>query len=607
MPTSRPNRFPTFALVLPLSALVSALAATRPLSAQVVYVTTAADVVDFGGAQKVANLPGPDGKVSLAEAGIASDNTPGIQTIGFHVPPSEWTMQFLYPGRAVLAPFLGFRVFQPVILDGTTQTAFSGDTNPQGAEVVISTGLWVINTTGSLVKGLDSTQIGISGGSLNVVQGNTASNYEIFDSDGTLVGGVNPGEGNTGSTIKLDRMNDGVVVGNTVQRVRVLGGSQFDPVFSGNRVGGPSAAERNRITGYGNFNGEGCPGGMCVQIFEMTGTIVENNWIGTTADGMAQGNPATPVGIVTEGTCHDTIIRNNRIAGIQAHGTGPNCTFIITGTAIRIDGTGSNVTIQGNTIGLDAQGAPTLGCVDGIVVANYYLGPVTGVTIGGTGPGEGNEIAASLLNGVRLEGTVQGVEISGNAIHDNLGIGIDLLTTTFVYGVTPNDALDADTGANGLQNYPVLASASASAGGTDVTGTFHSAPNEAYRLEYFASPACDPSGFGEGRVFLGSVVVTTNAAGNASANAHLAANAGPGVLTATATQLATHATSEFSACVAVAAAVCPADLDDDGTVGAGDLAILLGSWGASGAADLDGDGAVGAGDLSLLLGAWGGC
>jgi hypothetical protein len=49
----------------------------------------------------------------------------------------------------------------------------------------------------------------------------------------------------------------------------------------------------------------------------------------------------------------------------------------------------------------------------------------------------------------------------------------------------------------------------------------------------------------------------------------------------------------------------PGDLDGDGIVGAADLAILLGSWGAAGgAADLDGDGSVGASDLALLLGAW---
>lgn len=52
---------------------------------------------------------------------------------------------------------------------------------------------------------------------------------------------------------------------------------------------------------------------------------------------------------------------------------------------------------------------------------------------------------------------------------------------------------------------------------------------------------------------------------------------------------------------------CPADLDGDGSVGASDLANLLGSWGGSGAADLDNSGEVSAGDLALLLGSWGPC
>ena len=52
---------------------------------------------------------------------------------------------------------------------------------------------------------------------------------------------------------------------------------------------------------------------------------------------------------------------------------------------------------------------------------------------------------------------------------------------------------------------------------------------------------------------------------------------------------------------------CPSDLDNDGTVGAGDLARLLGAWGTLDY-DLDGDGGpVGAGDLSVMLGAWGDC
>jgi predicted dienelactone hydrolase len=49
-----------------------------------------------------------------------------------------------------------------------------------------------------------------------------------------------------------------------------------------------------------------------------------------------------------------------------------------------------------------------------------------------------------------------------------------------------------------------------------------------------------------------------------------------------------------------------ADLDGDGSVGGGDLAILLNSWGACSAcpADIDGNGEVNGGDLATLLSSW---
>jgi Dockerin type I domain len=55
----------------------------------------------------------------------------------------------------------------------------------------------------------------------------------------------------------------------------------------------------------------------------------------------------------------------------------------------------------------------------------------------------------------------------------------------------------------------------------------------------------------------------------------------------------------------------PYDLDGDGSVSGGDLAILLGAWGPCSTepcagADFNGDGTVSGADLSLLLGAWAG-
>jgi len=53
---------------------------------------------------------------------------------------------------------------------------------------------------------------------------------------------------------------------------------------------------------------------------------------------------------------------------------------------------------------------------------------------------------------------------------------------------------------------------------------------------------------------------------------------------------------------------CTGDLNSDGTRDAGDLALLLGGWGAGeDAGDVNGDGSSDATDLGILLGSWGPC
>jgi plastocyanin len=55
-------------------------------------------------------------------------------------------------------------------------------------------------------------------------------------------------------------------------------------------------------------------------------------------------------------------------------------------------------------------------------------------------------------------------------------------------------------------------------------------------------------------------------------------------------------------------APCIGDLDDDDTVGVGDLLVMLAAWGAgSGPADINSSGNVDVYDLLLLLAAWGPC
>jgi len=111
--------------------------------------------------------------------------------------------------------------------------------------------------------------------------------------------------------------------------------------------------------------------------------------------------------------------------------------------------------------------------------------------------------------------------------------------------VTPNDPGDGDTGPNNLQNFPVLTQATSPAGMTEVQGSLNSSGSTAFTLQFFSSPACDPSGHGEGQTFLGSTPVTTDGTGNASFTASLAPAGG--FVTATATDPGNN-TSEFSQC-----------------------------------------------------------
>jgi hypothetical protein len=84
-------------------------------------------------------------------------------------------------------------------------------------------------------------------------------------------------------------------------------------------------------------------------------------------------------------------------------------------------------------------------------------------------------------------------------------------------------------------------------------------------IEFFASPSCDPSGFGAGVRFLESTQVRTDASGLAAIDALVAEDLLAGtVVTATATETVTGSTSEVSACRVVEVASCAADFNADG-------------------------------------------
>jgi len=528
--------------LLPLSALAWALSLVGPTNAQTV--TTSADVVDVSGSATVADLPGPDGVVSLREALLASDNTPGRQTIDFAIPPSDWPGHPAQPGQVLVLANSSFSAVDSVVIDGASQTTFSGDTYPDGNEVTLQRGLR-LRGDDSEAYGLHWTDLTLEGDQ-SVLRDNTGgADLTVLLAAGCAL------RNNEADTIEISYSSGNTIAGNVAERVRIWGFSS--DLATGNVIGGPDAADRNYLTGWGNVGEHGSVAGTTVELYNTDQTLIQNNWIGTTPDGMDIGNRASTVGIGVYSGNRRLEIRDNLIA-ISARLFG-GTTGPAKGTPILLelyDGA-QEVEIYGNSLGLNARGKPVLGGEVGIWVSRHVFEFPSDVRIGGTNPGEGNTIAGHEGAGILMWNgpgvpAVGRVRVSGNSIHDNLGTGIDLMPNTWDFGPTPNDPMDADDGANGLQNTPVLLAAQCVAGGLQVAGTLASEPSRAYTIEVFATPTCDPSGFGQGEVFLGSTPVTTDAQGSAAFLVGLPPVPAGWVVSATATSEPGGATSEFSAC-----------------------------------------------------------
>ena len=163
---------------------------------------------------------------------------------------------------------------------------------------------------------------------------------------------------------------------------------------------------------------------------------------------------------------------------------------------------------MGNFVGTNSGGVLSLPNGMGI-------GVITGAaanTIGGVAAGSGNLVAFNTFGGIDVSGSGTGNSLLRNLVQGNGLLEIDVGAV----GLTTNDAGDADTGANDLQNFPVLASANSTGGDTTVTGSFNSNASTNYRIEFFSAPVADGSSHGGGAVFLGSTTVSTDLGGNAS-------------------------------------------------------------------------------------------
>lgn len=279
---------------------------------------------------------------------------------------------------------------------------------------------------------------------------------------------------------------------NAVLRVRV-DGLNAGPSASGLRVCSPGVTIKGlSIT---RFAESGIVVGAACSAPKFTGTAVLGNFIGVAADGTsAAGNvgagvriavqvePPVPVGAVTQ--IGSNLVADRNVISANLQGV--------------LSEQGGSI-VLGNMIGTDRSGALDRGNSAAGVLSP---GPEGRLTIG----------SGSAPNRIRFNG--DGIQVlSGafsawaeNQVADNDDLGVDLGND----GISPNDPDDADGGANGLQNFPILSKAERSALGIRLEGTLDvkvGTSNQPYLIGVYASAGCDPSGFGEGERLLGTATV----------------------------------------------------------------------------------------------------
>jgi hypothetical protein len=427
-----------------------------------------------------------------------------------------------------------------------------------------------------------------------------------------ILGGTAPGAGNViaghdnGDAAGVNIFGDGNVVQQNyigldaagTSTINGLGSDQYGNslygvyIWTGNNniIGGTSPSARNVISGW--------LGMIIMASGAATTNVVEGNYLGTNA----AGTEALPSTNPSEGIEVDS---GQVVIGGSTPGSGN--LIVDTGVGLNLGaGVFGSCLVEGNQI-QDCAGGGVLDYDTGdVIAANTIASNRTGVQIAGTNISvEGNSIYQNTGPGVVLVPGCTENAVEGNAIHDNTGPGVwiqgdslfgyatgNSIEANSIYnngqrGIVLGDIVDAagnltpppypagtpqglQTWANNSQIYPFIRAAQSSSTSTTITGTLTSTAYHTFRLEFFSNIAADPSGYGQGQTFLGSAEVTTGGSGNpvSSPDGSAVINAdasftvtlptpvlaGQNYLTATATDMTTGDTSEFSPDFAIPAA-----------------------------------------------------
>lgn len=472
-----------------------------------------------------------DGECTLREALIAANtNTTsgavlneciagdaGADTINFNIAGSG--VHTIIPSTALPT------VTEQVTIDGYSQTGAVENTaaSPSPLNNVIKIEIDFSSVT--------------SGVGVEITANNTTINgLSVFSSN------------NTGILINFNA-NDGVYTGNYsgfradgMTRVIDTSGSfinqnsllAFEDTRSGCQIGGITPADRNVLAP--------------IPLTTTTGSIVVGasdctiygNYIGLAKDGITSfGSIPGALTDPGQGTTGIKLTGGTSIMG----GTTANKRNVVSGCEtiqINLSG-GEGSIIQGNYIGTDYTGNYNSTIVNGLGVS--VSGSTSKNLVGGTGAGEGNKIIGARGAGIAvvsvyiqpsfylvtpnnnafLGNTITKVGLFEFEVFGNSNEGIDILheeirnfspfTAVLTnQGPTPNDAGDADTGANNYINTPVLQSAQQIGNQLtikyDLDADDAEEPANQYRVEFFANSSSSIFGSGPGGTYLGAATVS---------------------------------------------------------------------------------------------------
>ncbi|MBI5929586.1 MAG: DUF11 domain-containing protein [Chloroflexi bacterium] len=506
----------------------------QPAHAAIFVVNSTADLPDNNTGDGVCQTP--LNTCTLRAAIQQANALPGADVIHFSIGTG---LQTITP-TATLPTITG-----TLVIDGTTQPGYVNTPiivlSGTGAGNVIGLTLSAGNST---IRGLVINQFDIG---ISIQNDDTENNFIVGNFIGTTATGLAPAPNRTagirlsngaanntiGGTLPADR---NIISGNTGVGILVTGTDTEPNTITGNFVGtdltgtliDPSPIVGDEL-GNGSF-GISVIGGA--DRLTISGNVISGNDDGIRFSGGGVANHQVIGNFIGTDATGNNVLPNrgngvnilNGAQRIQIDGSN-----VIAGNAlngIHIQSSASAVTIQNNFIGTNTTQSPDLGnALNGVYLSYSNANRPGENIIGGFGANAGNVIAFNGQAGVRIDYPNQptgnspytgaGNTISSNSIFENGGLGIDLVWLNAATGPTLNDpSPDADNGPNDLQNFPNLLRASTnSLNATAIQGSLTTRPNLQVRVEFFNSPTCDPSGFGEGATFLGFYNGTTDSAG----------------------------------------------------------------------------------------------